>query len=100
MNSRCDKCIKKVKKFQKCWRMPGEMKCMMCLHQKQSCSLNPAYASLKKRRWTETDASMHCMPTRGTSHISADFAIANDVELAAESQQLVNSSVNVNVVAE
>src|SRR5882762_7370043 len=82
MNPRCDKCIKKVKKFQKCWRMPGEVKCMMCLHQKQSCSIDPAYAGPKKRRRTETDALMHRMPTRGTSNMSADLAIANDVEFS------------------
>src|SRR6267154_2735400 len=100
MNLRCDKCVKKVKKFQKCWKMPGEMKCMMCLHQKQSCSLDPAYAGPKKRRRTETDASMCCMPTRGTSNISANLAIANDVELAGESQQVVDSSVDVDAAAE
>src|SRR6267154_4447680 len=100
MNPRCDKCIKKVKKFQKCWRMPGEMKCMMCLHQKQLCSIDPAYAGPKKRRQTETDASMRRMPTRGTSNMSANLAIANDVELAGESQQVIDSGVDVDAAAE
>jgi len=52
------------------------------LHQKQSCSIDPAYAGPKKVA-DETDASMRRMPTRGTSNISANLAIANDVQLAA-----------------
>src|SRR6267154_3062681 len=99
MNPRCEKCAKKVKKYTRCWRMPSETKCMMCLHQRQACSIDPGYSGSKKRRRTGTDASMRRKPSRGKYALYYVRFSANDVLLIVEARELVNEDRDVDAEA-
>jgi hypothetical protein len=80
--------------------MPGEAKCMLCLHQRQACTLDPGYAGPKKRRRTETDASMRRRSTRGKLHVPAIFFDVNDVVTIGETQQSADSAADIDAEGE
>ena len=80
--------------------MPGEVKCMLCLHQRQACTIDPGYVGPKKRRRTETDASTRRMSTRGKSNVFASLFDANDVVSIGEAQQSAGSGADIDAEGE
>jgi hypothetical protein len=97
MKPRCDKCAAKVKKDTKCWQMQGKVKCMLCLHQRQACTIDPGYVGPKKRRRTETDMSMRHMSTCGKSYVFANPTDVDNIVSIGETQQPTGSGVDINV---
>jgi hypothetical protein len=80
--------------------MPGEVKCMLCLHQRQACTIDPGYVGPKKRRRTETDASTRRMATRGKSSVFASFYDTNDFVSIGETQQSAGSGADIDAEGE
>jgi hypothetical protein len=80
--------------------MPGEVKCMLCLHQRQACTIDPGYVGPKKRRRTETDASTRRMSTRGKSLAFASFYDVNDFVSIGKTQQSAGSGADIDAEGE
>src|SRR5882762_3975254 len=100
MKPRCNRCASKVKKDTKCWRMPGEVKCMLCLYQRQACTIDPGYVGPKKRRRTETDASTRHMSTRSKSNDFASLYDVNDFVSIGETQQSTGTGADIDAEGE
>jgi hypothetical protein len=80
--------------------MPGKVKCMLCLHQRQACTIDPGYIGPKKHRRTETDVSTRRMSTRGKSFVFARFFDVNSFVSIGETQQSAGSGADIDAKGE